>query len=82
MPAENVNHRSSTRARSIRRVGSPSASRSRCSVASMMSFGIPRIRQKTLDEPPGNVLSGVSEPTRPLAASLTVPSPPKATTTS
>jgi hypothetical protein len=34
------------------------------------------------EEPPGSTLSGVSEPASPFAASFTVPSPPKATTTS
>ena len=56
--------------------------RSRCSVASTTSFGIPSVRAQTLVEPPGSAVSGVREPTRPLAASFTVPSPPKATTTS
>ena len=56
--------------------------RSRCSVASTTSLGIPSVRAQTLVEPPGSAVSGVSDPTSPLAASLTVPSPPNATTTS
>jgi hypothetical protein len=59
-----------------------SAMRRRCSVASTTSLGMPSTRQKTLVEPPGRHVRGVSRPTRPFAASLTVPSPPKATTTS
>ncbi len=56
--------------------------RSRCSVASTTSSGMPSVRQKTFVAPPGRQVSGVFEPARPLAASFTVPSPPKATTTS
>ena len=51
-------------------------------MASTTSFGMPSVRAHTLVEPPGSAVSGVREPTRPLAASFTVPSPPKATTTS
>ena len=40
------------------------------------------VRAHTLVEPPGSAVSGVLVPTRPFAASFTVPSPPKATTTS
>jgi hypothetical protein len=47
-----------------------------------MSFGMPSIRPKTLVEPPGSGTSGIADRARPLAASLSVPSPPKATTTS
>ena len=54
----------------------------RCSVASTTSLGMPSVRAQTLVEPPGSAVSGVSVPARPLAASFTVPSPPKATTTS
>jgi hypothetical protein len=44
--------------------------------------GIPRIFAKTLLDPPGRTVSGVGVPGQPLAISLTVPSPPNATTTS
>jgi hypothetical protein len=40
------------------------------------------MRQYTFVAPPGRTVSSVSEPASPFAASLTVPSPPKATTTS
>ena len=43
---------------------------------------MPSIFANTFAEPMGRQVSGVGEPSRPLAASLTVPSPPKATTTS
>ena len=49
---------------------------------STSSPGMPSILPKTLADPPGRQVSGVEDPSRPLAASLTVPSPPKATTTS
>ncbi len=71
-----------TRARSTRRGRQSSAMRSRCSVASTISPGMPSSLQNTLVAPPGRQVSGTSPPARPLAASLTVPSPPKATTTS
>ena len=40
------------------------------------------MRQYTFVAPPGSGMSAVREPASPLATSLTVPSPPKATTTS
>ena len=51
-------------------------------MASTTSFGMPSVRAHTLVEPPGSAVSGVFDPHSPFAASLTVPSPPKATTTS
>ena len=51
-------------------------------MASTTSFGMPSVRAHTFVEPPGSAVSGVCEPTSPFAASFTVPSPPKATTTS
>ena len=51
-------------------------------MASTTSFGIPRVRQTTLVEPPGRTETGTSVPASPLATSFRVPSPPKATTTS
>ena len=51
-------------------------------MASTGSLGRPMVRAKTLVEPPGSTPRAVSVPTRPLAASLRVPSPPMTTTTS
>ncbi len=77
-----MNARSLTSGRSMWRTSQRSASPSRCSVASTISLGMPSIRHSTLVLPPGSGKIGVSEPIRPLTASLTVPSPPKVTTTS
>ena len=52
------------------------------SAASIGSSGSPSVRAKTLVEPPGSTPSAASEPTRPLAASFRVPSPPSTTTAS
>ena len=82
MPDANTKWRPLTMPVSIRRGSKPSAIRSRCSVASTTSFGMPSIRQKTFVAPPGRQVSGVSDPISPLAASFTVPSPPNETTTS
>ena len=43
---------------------------------------MPSIRANTLLDPPGRTVNGVDVPASPLTASLTVPSPPNATTTS
>ena len=51
-------------------------------MASTTSVGMPIARWNTFVAPPGRQVSGVSEPASPFAASFTVPSPPKATTTS
>ena len=56
-----------------------SARCSRCSVASTTSVGMPSSLATTLFEPPGRQVSAVRVPASPLAASLTVPSPPNAT---
>ena len=82
MPEENTKWRPFTRPRSTGRGLKSSAMRSRCSVASTTSFGMPSVRAQTLVDPPGRAVSGVSVPTSPFAASFTVPSPPNATTTS
>ena len=81
-PLEYVKARPLAVPRSIRRGRQWSAIASRCSVASMISPGIPSILQSTFVAPPGRHVSGVGEPMRPLATSLTVPSPPKDTTMS
>ena len=51
-------------------------------VAATGSLGRPIVRAKTLVDPPGSTARAVSLPARPLTASLRVPSPPRATTTS
>ena len=51
-------------------------------MASTTSPGVPSIFAKTFVAPPGRQVSGVSVPASPLAASLTVPSPPKVATAS
>jgi hypothetical protein len=81
-PLEYVNARPLAVPRSIRRGLQVSAMASRCSVASTMSPGIPSILHSTFVAPPGRQVSGVAQPARPLATSLTVPSPPKETMTS
>ena len=43
---------------------------------------MPTTFAKTFVAPPGSASSATSEPMRPLATSLTVPSPPRATTAS
>ena len=70
MPDANTKWRPLTMPVSIRRGSKSSAIRSRCSVASTTSFGMPSIRQKTFVAPPGRQVSGVSDPIRPLAASF------------
>ena len=62
-----------------RELENSSAKHSRCSVASTTSASE---RHQALVEPPGRQVSGASDPAKPFAASFTVPSPPKATTTS
>ena len=81
-PEENVKRRPLTTPTSTRRGRQSSAMRRTCSVASTRSAGMPRILLNTFADPPGRQVSAVSEPTSPFAASLTVPSPPNATTTS
>src|SRR5688500_4612212 len=48
----------------------------------MGSLGSPRVRANTLVDPPGRAASAHRVRARPLAASLSVPSPPRTTTTS
>src|SRR3954451_10108725 len=64
------------------RIESRSNASSSTPVASTGSFGNPSVRANTFVEPPGSVASAQSVPTRPLAASFSVPPPPSTTTTS
>ena len=90
-PAQKVNHRSRSPVTSLPRPmrrSRPARSRSRTApVASIGSAGRPKARANTFALPPGTTASrGVSGPTpsrkRPDTHSLTVPSPPTATTRS
>src|SRR3954447_535427 len=82
MPTWNRKYRPFTNpspTRSMRWFDSPSSS---TPVASIGSFGSPMVRANTLVDPPGRGASAVFVPARPLATSLSVPSPPRHTTTS